>query len=850
MPKEHPPLRHLKFNGRPRSVLFASGGGGGGSTPLFHGDRDAHARFLRSEVAKVQQAFDQTATDRSDADLSAGFGLTLNVVSEPDSPLLFERLDSGNSGESDSITLLNVRRENTKAGVVTKAAIFVPFGELRILEQKIEAYADPAKDSHDQQGNVTNPRNAPLLANIASISVAAFEALWTDPEPIPNRDIEIWFELWIRREVKDWEAQLREEGERLGIEIPEQKLILPEHIVLVVRATRRQLESSLDFLNTLSEVRVARPCSVGLTDLTGIEQEEWIDEALSRIQWPEESAPSVCLIDSGVNRAHPLIEPLLASEHMETVFGDGDKSDDLKHGTPMAGLAAFGDLRNLMLSTGMWEQLHRLESVKLIRGSSNHDPENYGALTMQAIALPDVESPDRSRVFCMALTASGPNTEGNPTSWSSAVDMAAAGTDGEDQPSRVIILSAGNFREFTNAYEYPEDNYDAAIEDPAQAWNAVTVGAVTTRINIEEDSPEAQACTAIAPEHGLSPFSRTSREWRTDWPVGPDVVVEGGNLSRAQDGSLPLYDSLQLLSTATNFTPRPLAPFNATSAAAAQVARVGARIRAAYPGFRAETVRGLIVHSARWPQVLLDRERIDPHAAGRTQDVERLMRSYGYGVVSESRAIASLQNKATVVFENQIQPYRGEWNDVKLNECHLVALPWPKDLLLGHPNQSATLRVTLSYFIEPNPGSRTWEKSQKYHYASSLLRFRPKHSGISDAQFQASLDAEATGRVAASTTDPGWAVGGTRRGKSGSLVQDVWKGTTDQLATMGHIGIYPAKGWWAYRRFKFGHELHGCHLKPVNYSLIISLETETDLPIYNEIETAIQTIEAGIDLMT
>jgi hypothetical protein len=166
-----------------------------------------------------------------------------------------------------------------------------------------------------------------------------------------------------------------------------------------------------------------------------------------------------------------------------------------------------------------------------------------------------------------------------------------------------------------------------------------------------------------------------------------------------------------------------------------------------------------------------------------------------------------------------------------------------------NPDLPVTLRVTLSYFIEPNPGSRTWERSQKYHYASCLLRFRPKHKDLTVAQFRAGLDAESP-MAGSAPTDPGWAVGGTRRGKSGSVVQDVWQGTTGQLADMGHIGVYPAKGWWAYRNFKPGHDLHGCHLKRVNYSLIVSLETEANLPIYNEIASAIQNIEAGIDIPT
>ncbi len=111
-------------------------------------------------------------------------------------------------------------------------------------------------------------------------------------------------------------------------------------------------------------------------------------------------------------------------------------------------------------------------------------------------------------------------------------------------------------------------------------------------------------------------------------------------------------------------------------------------------------------------------------------------------------------------------------------------------------------------------------------------------------EFRARLDAdrESSGD---NFQDSGWAVGGTRRGKAGSLVQDIWKGSAAQLAEMGHIAVIPAKGWWAYRHFRPGHELHGSHLREVRYSLIISLESETALPIYNEVAQAIATIETA-----
>ena len=54
-------------------------------------------------------------------------------------------------------------------------------------------------------------------------------------------------------------------------------------------------------------------------------------------------------------------------------------------------------------------------------------------------------------------------------------------------------------------------------------------------------------------------------------------------------------------------------------------------------------------------------------------------------------------------------------------------------------------------------------------------------------------------------------VGSKLRGKSGSLVQDIWHGSAAHLAEMGQIAIFPVKGWFASRSFPDGHEFNNCH---------------------------------------
>ena len=81
------PLLHLKFNAPVESLKF-SGRGGGSETPPFSRDRDIHARQLKSQIDRIEAAFEVTALERRETDLSSEFGLILNVVSKPSYPLL------------------------------------------------------------------------------------------------------------------------------------------------------------------------------------------------------------------------------------------------------------------------------------------------------------------------------------------------------------------------------------------------------------------------------------------------------------------------------------------------------------------------------------------------------------------------------------------------------------------------------------------------------------------------------------------------------------------------------------------------------------------------------------------
>ena len=328
----------------------------------------------------------------------------------------------------------------------------------------------------------------------------------------------------------------------------------------------------------------------------------------------------------------------------------------------------------------------------------------------------------------------------------------------------------------------------------------------------------------------MSPFTTTSTLWdERAWPLKPDVVFEGGNA--ASDGvNVDNFASLELLTTNNNPLHRLLWTTNATSAASALCARMAAQIMAAYPTIRPETIRALIVHSAEWTPAMLNQFE------HRTQkNWAMLIRHCGWGVPNLQRALWSANNSLTLVVEDQVHPYRLDGSEVKTRDMNLHELPWPIEQLEALQNTEVEMRVTLSYFIEPNPSARG--SSSIYHYPSHRLRFSVRRPLESLADFEARVNAaiarEEHGQVGGGQPDANWLLGENQRHR-GSLHQDIWRGTAANLANLGFIAVYPSNGWWRTRKFLDRYNL------PARYSLIISIRTpETEMDLYTPIATQV-----------
>lgn len=215
-----------------------------------------------------------------------------------------------------------------------------------------------------------------------------------------------------------------------------------------------------------------------------------------------------------------------------------------------------------------------------------------------------------------------------------------------------------------------------------------------------------------------------------------------------------------------------------------------------------------------------------------------LLRRYGWGVPTEHAVLSSATNAPILVIQDEFVPFDGPKHRARRFRLH--RLPWPTEALRDISAAEVTLRVTLSYFVEPTASRRGWR--QRYSYASHGLRFELKAALETTDEFLRRVNREAEQEEDGADTSRSkdetgrWLVGKDQR-NGGSLHQDIWEGTGEELARCDALAVHPVGGWWKNNARKDRVD------QPVRYALIVSLKTAeqgVDLyaPIANKIEVS------------
>lgn len=507
---------------------------GGGDAKVREVERRAHGRQISADAVAALAAQDQLRQTPGLVELQS-LGVVLTVEGTRGFPLKVESLEqmSGHrvTAKRPKWLLLSASAETEETP--ERALVWVSDEYRAEFLRLFEDYlTKPAREGSDK------PKNRALVANMSRIQAAVLRDLWqSDGEPPVSG--QQWWEIWLAPS-DDAEGLLQAFADALQLQVAARRLRFDGRHVMWVRARWSDLQTLPHTAVPLTEIR--RPQFVDTVDALDLtEQIELVDDLQLRVAAAGHTAPAVCLLDTGVRRTHVLLRDSLAEIDVHTVLPP-PVGDIHGHGTLMAGLALFGPLDDPLLSGAKVQLRHRLESVKYLPDSTMppHDPESYGVITAQAVALPESASA-RRRVYCLTVTKVA-DRPGEPSLWSAALDALAAGTDvgisssgiallGPPDPaaSRLILVAAGNVDPPYETDHLAKSGLEP-IEDPAQAWNALTVGASTMLTDVPID-PTYEGWSALAASGDLSPHSRTGViAGGQQWPIKPDICMEGGNV--------------------------------------------------------------------------------------------------------------------------------------------------------------------------------------------------------------------------------------------------------------------------------------------------------------------------------
>ncbi|MCP8968998.1 S8 family peptidase [Ectobacillus ponti] len=693
-----------------------------------------------------------------------------------------------------------------------------------VVKTSIEGMNFFANKFHEYETNRTGKgrhSHEDVVNSIEAISLALIKELWSgDPEKIPQADSSsYWWEVWIDGGKDDRHlAMTNRESflkicQSLEIMVDEENfLVFPDRQVMLAYGNSVSLAEAI--LHTSAIVELCNPTKA-IADWYFINK--GVDfggrEDGLAILPPEESFSRIAIIDTGISDAHPYLEKA-TKKGTFSLDPRGDTSDYEGHGTSMAGIALYEDLTSIIMNKKEYKLPAWIESIRINLADNDDSRELWGKTVADAVTVVERDSESGvNRVFCMAIGAESV-TLGKPSSWSAAIDQLAFNNG---KSPRLFVVSAGNIQDqYINMDSYPYNNLSSQLDDPGQARNAITVGAVTFLDTITEPRPSFDS---IAKSGQISPYTK-SHIPKSD-AIKPDIVCEGGNIAHDGTFSSSGVEGLCLVTTDRNFTNMLFTTFWATSAATAHATRLVAQIWNENPRYKSETVRGLLIHSASWTDQM----------RAQFKNKRDLFRTCGYGVPNLEFALKSSRSSVTLISEtklrvsyNEMVPGKRKMKKGKMKRDILIyELPWPEDVLLKLGEQKVELRVTLSYFIEPNP------KNTLSKYEGAGLKWDLKGTAESDEEFFKRINAAERDEDEKGFRSPdGWEVGIQQRSR-GSVQSDRWIGTAASLASRNKVAVFSSYGWWRDNPAK--------HPNPeVPFSLIVTITAlQSDIDLYTEI---------------
>lgn len=535
---------------------------------------------------------------------------------------------------------------------------------------------------------------------------------------------------------------------------------------------------------------------------------------------PTNDSPTVCIIDSGIQEKHLMLESSVLPAYSQNYVPYEDTTTDLVasggHGTKVAGAVLFG---NEIPSQGTYQPSCFLLNARILDRDNRLSDQLYPPQLMERI----VADYDGTRIFNLSVASRSPCRTEHMSAWAATIDKIThekqvlfllavgnipPGTGSLTRPGVTEHLSAGR--------DYPNFLLEntSRIANPSQSMLGLTVGSVC-----HAEFEDADRYSFGKRDH-VSAFSRTGPGlWLS---IKPDVVEYGGDMLREKNGFLITFDnttSAHVVKTGANRTGYD----TGTSYATPKVAHIVAALAKKFPNESVLLYKALIVQSARLPEHVFHQPSFES------------LRMLGYGIPDKIRSLENSPYRITFVAEGK----------VSAQQANLYSINVPDELRRAGTNYDILIEVTLTYTASPR---RTRKRLKSY--LSSWLSWDTSKLGESFDDFSIRVlkdmgETEQTDEPS-DTSSIRWAiwsspVWGTIKGvkRQDSCTQKDWTVLkSNQLPAELSFAIVGHKGWDT----DFSKELP--------FALVVSFEAlgkETE--IYEQIEAVNRIeIEQEIDM--
>lgn len=416
---------------------------------------------------------------------------------------------------------------------------------------------------------------------------------------------------------------------------------------------------------------------------------------------PPSNATAIAILDSGILSNHPLLEravgdeiavPLLSSAKIK----EEKPQDDVGHGTKVAGIALYGDIKKCIEEKRFTPEIWILSAKVMYKEENPITGETHATYKEEELLEHQLYEAIRHFVEnysnCKVINISFGDKYKRIFKYKRQFPLATLIDELAKELDIIFVISAGNLNPEENGYpsKYPnyliEENPKVKIIDPASSAYAITVGAVSQEFGPSDRKPQ-EILFSPAKKDYPSPFTCVGLGYKG--MVKPELVEEGGNVIRSPSDPSKIEDiggKLIVINPDWLKDGRLFTVDYGTSLSAPKVSHYLAKLFNYFPNFSPNLIKALLLSSADIPS-----ERPEPlnDITFNTTDTRLLdlLKIYGYGKPNFERAISSDSNDVLLIAENKIKP----------NSAHLYYFYMPREFI----EQSGKREISVVLVYDP-----------------------------------------------------------------------------------------------------------------------------------------------------